>query len=125
MPTDVYIYESRCLHTVSKVKRINRGYVTHYTIKLRLGIRTIIVLRYNISPTVIYELYGRSRITTGLLYSIFGLRVPDDGTVTFCREIKLKMRFGVVHCCYYDKIYLQLIDMGGLRLQRAIETDIQ
>ena len=30
------------------------------------------------------------------------------------------MGFGVVHCCYYDKIYLQLIDMGGLRLQRAI-----
>ena len=35
-----------------------------------------------------------------------------------------QMGFGVVHC-YYDKIYLQLIDMGGLRLQRAIETDIQ
>ena len=53
---------------------------------------------------------------------IFGLiiRVPDDGTVTFYRKIKLK-----IHCCYYDKIYLQLIDMGGLRLQRAIETDIQ
>ena len=33
--------------------------------------------------------------------------------------------FGVVHCCYNDKIYLQLIDMGGLRLQRAIESDIQ
>ena len=33
------------------------------------------------------------------------------------------MGFDVVHCCYYDKIYLQLIDMGGLRLQRAIETD--
>ena len=77
-------------------------------------------------PTVIYELYGRSRITTGLLYSIFGLRAPDDGTaVTFYREIKLKIRFGVVHCCYYDKIYLQLIDMEGLRLQRAIGTDIQ
>ena len=59
----------------------------------------IIVLRYNI-PTVIYELYGRSRITTGLLYSIFGLRVPDDGTtVTFYREFELKMGFGVVHCC--------------------------
>ena len=84
----------------------------------------IIVLRYNV-PTVIYELYGRSRITTGLLYSIFGLRVPEDGTVTFYREIKFKMGFGVVHCCYYDKIYLQLIDMGGLRLQRAIETDKQ
>ena len=28
--------------------------------------------------------------------------------------------------CYYDKIYLQVIDMGGLRLQRAIEeTGIQ
>ena len=62
--------------------------------------------------------------THTLLYSIFGLRVPDDGTVTFYREIKLK-GFGVVHCCYYDKIYLQLIDMGGLSLQRAIGTDIQ
>ena len=36
-----------------------------------------------------------------------------------------QMGFGVVHCCYYDKIYVQLIDMGGLRLQRAIESDIQ
>ena len=36
-----------------------------------------------------------------------------------------QMGFGVVHCCYYDKIYLRLIDMGGLRLQRAIESDIQ
>ena len=36
-----------------------------------------------------------------------------------------QMGFGVVHCCYYDKIYLQLIDMGGLRLQLAIESDIQ
>ena len=83
----------------------------------------IIVLRYRIYqvPTVIYELYGRSRITTGLLYSIFGLRVPDGGTVTFDREIKLKMGFSVVHCCcYYDKIYLQLIDMGDLRFQGAI-----
>ena len=71
----------------------------------------IIVLRYNIIPAVIYELDERSRITTGLLYSIFGLRVPDDGTVAFYREIKLKMGFGVVHCCYYDKIYLQLIDI--------------
>ena len=35
------------------------------------------------------------------------------------------MGFGVVHCCYYDKIYLQLIDIGGLRLQRDIESDIQ
>ena len=61
-----------------------------------------------------------------LVFFIFGLRVPDDGTVTFHREIKFKMGF-VVHCCYsyYDKIYLQLIDMGGLRLQQAIETDIQ
>ena len=30
---------------------------------------------------------------------IFGLRVPDDGTVAFYREIKLKMGFGVVDCC--------------------------
>ena len=37
-----------------------------------------------------------------------------------------QMGFGVVHWCYYDKIYLQLIDdMDGLRLQRAIESDIQ
>ena len=36
-----------------------------------------------------------------------------------------QMGFGVVHCYYYDKIYLQLIDMDGLRLQRAIESDIQ
>ena len=55
---------------------------------------------------------------------MYGIRVPDDGTVTFFREIKFKMGFGVVHC-YYDKIYLQLIDMGGLRLLRAIETDLQ
>ena len=55
---------------------------------------------------------------------MYGIRVPDDGTVTFYREIKFKMGFGVVHC-YYDKIYLQLIDMGGLRLLRAIETDLQ
>ena len=37
-----------------------------------------------------------------------------------------QMGFSVVHyCCYYDQIYLQLIDMDGLRLQRAIESDIQ
>ena len=44
---EVYIYESRYLkvqlHTVSKVKRTNRGYVTHYTVKLTLGIRTIVI----------------------------------------------------------------------------------
>ena len=34
------------------------------------------------------------------------------------------MGLGVVHCSNYDKIYLQLIDMGGLRLQRAVGTDI-
>ena len=68
---------------------------------------------------------GGLELQRSYLYSIFGLRVPDDGTVTFYREIKIKMGFGVVHCCYYDKIYLQLIDMGGLRLQRAIGTDIQ
>ena len=56
---------------------------------------------------------------------MFGLGVPDDGTVTFYREIKLKLGFGIVHCCYRDNIYLQLIDMGGLRLQRAIGADIQ
>ena len=36
-----------------------------------------------------------------------------------------QMGFGAVHFYYYDKIYLQLIDMDGLRLQRAIESDIQ
>ena len=40
-------------------------------------------------------------------------------------ESDRQMGFGVVHCCYYDKMYLQLIDMGDLRLQRAIESDIQ
>ena len=48
MPTDVYIYESRRLKvyivTYSKVKRINRGYVTHYTVKLTLEIRTVVVV---------------------------------------------------------------------------------
>ena len=48
MPTDVYIYEKsrwvfEGLVTYSKIKRINRGYVTHYTIKLTLGIRTIVI----------------------------------------------------------------------------------
>ena len=32
------------LVTYSKVKRINRGYVTHYTIKLTLEIRTVVVV---------------------------------------------------------------------------------
>ena len=57
---------------------------------------------------------------------MYDIRVPDDGTVTFYREIMLKMGFGVVHCCYYSKIYVQVVDdMVSLRLQRAIETDIQ
>ena len=57
----------------------------------------IVVLGSNI-PTVICELYGRSRITTGLLIQYFWtiIRVPDDGTVTFYREIKFKMGFGVI-----------------------------
>ena len=39
---------------------------------------------------------------------------------------KIHGKLGFVHCCYYDKIYLQLIDdMGGLRLQQAIENTIQ
>ena len=83
------------------------------------------------SPTVILYTHINHHVGTpkqtqsSCLYSIFGLKVPDDGTVTFYREIKLKLGFGVIYCCYYDKIYLQLIDMGGLRLQRAIGTDIQ
>ena len=32
------------LVTYSKVKRINRGYVAHYTINLTLGIRTIVII---------------------------------------------------------------------------------
>ena len=43
MPIDAYIYESRCLVTYSKVKRVNRGFVTYYTIKLTLEIRTIVI----------------------------------------------------------------------------------
>ena len=42
---------------------------------------------------------GGLELQRAYLYSTFGLRVPDDGTVTFYREIKLKMGFGVVHCC--------------------------
>ena len=62
--------------------------------------------------TYINHLVGtpKQKQTNYLLHIIFGLRVPDDGTVTFSREIKLKMGFGVVRC-YYDKIYLQLIDV--------------
>ena len=61
-----------------------------------------------IIPTVIYELHvcEVSNYKGPTLYSIFGLRVPDDGTVTFYREIKLIMGFGVGYCCcYYDRIY--------------------
>ena len=36
------------------------------------------------------------------MYSIFGLKVPDDGTVTFHREIELKVGFGLVYCCYCE-----------------------
>ena len=43
---------------------------------------------------------GLELIIAGLLYSIFGLRDPDDGTVvTFYRDIKLNLGFGVVHRC--------------------------
>ena len=40
-----YIYEKqvfKALVTYSKAERINRGYVTHYTIKLTLEVRTIV-----------------------------------------------------------------------------------
>ena len=53
-------------------------------------------------------------------YSIVGLEVLHDGTVTFCRENKLKVGFGVVHCCYYDGKYLQLMDMGGLNTSKYL-----
>ena len=43
----------------------------------------------------IYCIGAARRYTT----LIFGLRVPDDGTVTFYRDIKFKMGSGVVHCC--------------------------
>ena len=49
-----------------------------------------------------YGHQNKSRLVT--IYSIFGLRVPDHGKVTFYREIKLKLGFGVDHCWYYDKI---------------------
>ena len=41
-------------------------------------------------------------------------------------ESDRQMGFGVVHCCYYDKIYLQLIDRYGRPqiIQRAIERVI-
>ena len=61
------------LVTYSKVKMINRGYyVTHYVyyktyVRDQEYSNMIIVLRWNIPTTVVYELYGRSRITTGLL----------------------------------------------------------
>ena len=41
----------------------------------------IIVLRYNIPTTVIYELYGRSRITTGLLYGSISTSILLDKVV--------------------------------------------
>ena len=48
MPTDVYIYLRKQvfedLVTYRKVKRINRGDVTHDTIKLTSGIRTIVII---------------------------------------------------------------------------------
>ena len=59
----------------------------------------------------------------GLQRAYYDIRVPDDGTVTFYRDIKLKMGFGVVHCCYYDKIYRQLIEntkMPFLYLRRLL-----
>ena len=37
-------------------------------------------------------LSGRCRITTGLLYNMYGIRVPDNGKKHY-REIKLKMGF--------------------------------
>ena len=46
-----------------------------------------------------FSLKNKSRLLILILYSIFRLRVPDDGTVTFYREIKVKLGFGVVHCC--------------------------
>ena len=50
------------------------------------------VILYNINHHV-----GTPKQKAYLLYSIFGLRVPDYGTVImWFREIKLKIRFGVV-----------------------------
>ena len=42
MSTESSVFEG--LVTYSKVKRINRGYVTHCTMKLTLGIRTIVMI---------------------------------------------------------------------------------
>ena len=47
---------------------------------------------------IIHKTYGRDQD-----YSIV---IQYDGTVTFYREIKLKMGFGVVHCCYYVLLIL-------------------
>ena len=50
---------------------------------------------------------------------------PDGnniGSTVYCRGEA--HRYTVHLHRYYDKIYLQLIDVGGLRLQRVIETDV-
>ena len=59
------------LVTYSKVKRINRGYITRYTIKLTL-------------------------------------RDQENSNMMIIEEIK------IIIVCYYDKIFLQFIDMGDL-----------
>ena len=47
-------------------------------------------------------------------YSIYGLRVPDYGTVMILyREVKLKMVFGVVISSYFEGS-LQVIDVKDL-----------
>ena len=43
MSTDVCTFIKAGLRCLKKVKRVNRGCVTHYTIKLTLGIRTIVI----------------------------------------------------------------------------------
>ena len=60
------------LVTYSKIKRINRGYVTHYTIKLTLGIRTIV---YDHSITIEYIYLQLSMNYMGGLLSLpLGIR---------------------------------------------------
>ena len=43
---------------------------------------------------------------------MYGIKVPDDSTVTFCREIKFKMRFGVTAS---EGVCLQVIDVKDLK----------
>ena len=55
--------------------------------------------------------------------SYFGKNGTHDFRTSRCAAYLLDHSGDERRIC--DKIYLQLIDMAGLRLQRAIESDIQ